>query len=116
MSRFVVKKTGFKPGRIREWLQAVRNAGRAKGWLQTGCLVAIAAWGALRDKPAGSRLFRARMRACMRCPLYNPKLRICLNYGLGCACYLPAKAAFLQSVCWRAEIKDENKWPPLNNT
>lgn len=60
--------------------------------------------------------WRARMRKCARCPVYDAALRQCYNrlgdgQEFGCACYMPFKALLVphgwgwtrfedQKLCW----------------
>lgn len=55
------------------------------------------------------------MRACIRCPVYDSRLKRCLNTyqtytldgverPLGCGCCMPVKAKLLDAECWMAEF------------
>lgn len=103
----------LRPKRIRGWLQVVqRESGlriglREKvrlvcGLLMGGIKVLAGPW--LRRRRGdgglspGERMgrWRARLRVCQKCPVYDPSLRRCRPYdgsSLGCGCYVPFMAA-----------------------
>lgn len=82
------------------WLAALRAARKPVPWwsmLKT----------LLRGKRARPELWRARMRTCMRCPVYDQSLHRCANrigfVELGCECSMPIKALFEKATCWARE-------------
>ena len=60
-------------------------------------------------------VYRFRLRQCQRCPLYERRFRMCGSVaqqrdGLGCGCWLPAKAMFTVARCWSAEVGARDRW------
>lgn len=96
-----MKILGFKPKRIREWLAVIRAADMQPSYAKM-------LWMFLCGLPGLSRArFRRRMRTCLRCAVYDEKLRRCFmihegkNYGCGCAT-LPL-TLFSNKPCWARE-------------
>jgi hypothetical protein len=85
-----VRFCGFGVKRVREWLAVIRSEGLSsslRGILAVG-------WKVLFGGVNRSR-FRARIRRCSKCPIYDPVLKKCRPYPgseLGCGCYVPFKA------------------------
>ena len=107
LSRLCVRATWPKPARMQEWMAVVRNEGRRLG---IGALARILAKAALkrlaRGKTAG-RAWRARIRACSTCPVYNRALHACRDdagLNLGCGCWMPAKASDRGATCWGCSV------------
>lgn len=61
------------------------------------------------------KVWRSRMRSCMRCPVYDSRLKRCHNPAqtyllngverpLGCGCWIPVKAKLSDAECWMAEF------------
>ncbi len=86
----------------RLWLDAMSRAGHPALSLKTVGLV----WYVLRTLPLATRAqWRRRMRACLRCPIYQLGPRTCgrPNTDLGCGCSMPLKALLRGSECWANE-------------
>ncbi len=93
---------GLKWSRVLQWLTCLKEADRKVGPREYGQMAWLALKGALQ--PNAPR-WRRRMRACMRCPIYDPELKRCQPYTgspLGCGCFMPLKA--LQGSCWLKDL------------
>lgn len=80
------------------WRSAMTAAGHsALGWKTVKLAVYL-----LRSLPMVSpRLWRSRMRKCMRCPVYYRPLRTCgRTPDAGCRCSMPLKALLRGAECW----------------
>jgi len=100
--------------RLRQWVAALRMAGvRNVPWL--GLISAIL------SGPVPRSVWRARMRTCMKCPLYSKPegVLICRSthpdmLGLGCSCYLPFTAMTAKAYengCFGRDLEDTLGWP-----
>ena len=95
--------------RIREWIVAVLRATQEDGRIATfvNILKHVP-----RAKKIERRLWRRRVKVCLRCPIYNRKYKTCDRDGMGCMCYTPLNALLLQDPCWGYEEFDgELGWP-----
>jgi len=86
------------------------------------------------ERRSDPKLWRLRVRACARCPIYNRAMRTCGTAGdlwirpgtllaeqEGCLCWIPAKASVLAADCWTFEVMGGSMlgigWPQgLNGT
>lgn len=75
---------------------------------------------ALASGPVPASVWRDRMRVCLRCPIYDQKLKACrkvmpsVGRILGCFCFVPylaLTAAPYEHGCWVHEITDGEGWP-----
>lgn len=70
-------------------------------------------------KPAPFWIYVGRLRACNRCPFFDPKFSTCgscldwRRLDEGCKCFMPVKCAILDADCWaREQGTDESLgWP-----
>ena len=79
----------MKLKRISEWLEVVREEGRAVGYFS---VVVAVLRGACGVGGVSRRVWVRRMRVCRRCPLYDVGMRRCRPWTgsrLGCGCYVP---------------------------
>src|ERR1043166_7551532 len=94
---------GFKLIRFSEWTAVVREEARASSLPRLLGAMLVHAW---RNRSAGDRRrWRARLRVCRRCPIYDRSLRRCRPYtgaDVGCGCYVPFLALF-SAHCWATE-------------
>lgn len=63
----------------------------------------VSFWKMVRARLSGKasrQLWRRRMRVCVRCPIYNRKLRQCRRDKLGCGCY-----TLFTATAWRPYAK-----------
>ena len=103
---------GFKLDRFRELSAALRKEAKSEGfWLALN--LTKAAWQTISSRGVGRSAWRARLRACHRCPVYNHKARTCRKYDLGCGCYMPLKARLKDAECWTGLGWDHEKSPPV---
>lgn len=104
--------TGFKLKRFYELsgiLQKelrIQGFGVAKELIRAGFLF-------LTERGVDRKLWRARIRACNRCLIYNPKERTCRRGDLGCGCYMPFKARVAESTCWSGKGWGPKENPPV---
>lgn len=59
------------------------------------------------------KLWRNRLRECVRCPLYDRRYKTCGSPGtdVGCHCFLPMKAALPEARCWVEEtLLEDDQW------
>jgi len=107
------RNPGMSPLRLyRLWSDAMRREGM---WAPRHVLPLLAeAW---RSRPLVSPpVWRQRMRACGRCPIYNRETRQCGRVDpapdLGCGCSCPVKFLFRGETCWARENLIEGLgWP-----
>jgi len=107
--------------RLNQWVQTLASS----TWQQcrvAGAMCPLSVWRsaialfALRGSSiVPAAVWRARMRACMRCPVYDSRLKRCLNTSqtytldgverpLGCGCWMPVKAKLSDAECWMTEF------------
>ena len=59
-------------------------------------------------------IWRARMKACMACPIYDVTSKRCRpqeNLSMGCGCYAPYLALVKENNCWgKKEFGDNFGW------
>lgn len=99
LSRICVRFTGFKPSRFNEWVAALQIAARQGNGFKAIIPVLKASWGLGPNKTR----WRARIRACNHCPIYDKTHRICRPFPespLGCGCWMPAKHLVKAGSCW----------------
>ncbi len=104
---FTVRPFSLKWERLLEWQECLRQAERkpgVSGYLNMLWLAVASIWRA--DK----RQWRARMRTCAKCPIYDRDLKRCgvAGTGLGCGCYVVYKA--LAGTCWLREQGSKQGW------
>lgn len=96
----------------RLWSDAMRREGL---WAPRSILPLL--WEAWRTRPLVTPpVWRQRMRACGRCPIYNRETRQCGRVDpapdLGCGCSCPVKFLFRGAECWARENQIEGLgWP-----
>lgn len=102
--------------RLKQWLYALRLAGvRRVPWL--GLLSAIL------SGPVPRPVWRARMRTCLRCPLYSKRdgVGLCLSshpdmLDVGCGCYLAYTALWANphppGGCYGRSLDPDLGWGP----
>ena len=98
----LIKLTGFKPARYRQWKELLLEEGRTAGWhnLAWDILKAL-----VRGRLVSPKLWRARVRICTRCPIFSKTLHRCRPYPsspLGCGCTAFVVALTLPQ-CWAKE-------------
>lgn len=104
MKRLFLLITGLKWARIGEWRGVVASEGKRIGWISTGVALAKGVWGLGGVDRAR---WRSRLRTCAQCPVYDARRHACRDTagrGLGCGCWMPAKALTLQNACWLRQI------------
>jgi len=92
---------GFRIDRLSGFIGAL-GAISGKGKLPVFVL-AKAAWATAFKKPVDRARWQRRMKACMRCPIYNYHRKTCSRGDLGCDCYMPFKARLVEARCWGDE-------------
>lgn len=98
----------------RLWVEAMRR----EGFLRSVPALVVKSAGlalyALLSLPlVPGRLWRARMRSCFRCPIFNRQTYQCRDGEFGCGCLMPLKARFRRAQCWAREEGIANLgWPP----
>lgn len=95
---------------IRLWAAAIRANGMSPALRAIPFALAALCAGRL---VSGAR-YRARLRACGRCEIYDRKLRICRRGELGCGCSSPVKFLFENYSCWAREnriVGEGIGWP-----
>lgn len=102
------KWTGFRLGRVPEFLSVIRretaqSSPEAKWRLLWGILVA--GLGVIMGRRVKRGVWRRRVRVCAKCPIYSGRpMRQCRPYpssDLGCGCLIWAKAlAKNPKGCW----------------
>lgn len=100
---------GLKWRRYREWAAVVAQEGRSIKIYVLIRMVLSALAGGLVSR----REWRARMRACMRCPIYDRARHACRDTygrGTGCGCWMPIKAMFRGNQCWVREIEPDGPY------
>lgn len=103
---------GFKLDRFKELSDVLRKEAKSQGF-QLALNLTKAAWQTINSRGVGRSAWRARLRACYRCPVYDPKVRTCRKYDLGCGCYMPMKARLRDAECWTGFGWDHEKSPPV---
>lgn len=78
--------------RIPEWVAALADEKRTAGRIPWLTMVR-----AILDGAVPRRVWRERMRSCLRCPLFRRRGWVCRSQlpfyqGAGCGCYVPFKA------------------------
>ena len=115
--------------RLRRSLQFARALLRgARLYHRMGLPMLGLAWGVLASffAPVGmlasERIFRRRLRACRKCPFYDPFLRTCGDGAgtletedgtlvpAGCQCWLPLKARLPRATCFMEDIGLPSRW------
>ena len=115
--------------RLRRSLQFARALLRgARLYHRMGLPMLGLAWGVLASffAPVGmlasERIFRRRLRACCKCPFYDPFLRTCGDGAgtletedgtlvpAGCQCWLPLKARLPRATCFMEDIGLPSRW------
>jgi hypothetical protein len=61
----------------------------------------------LRKHKVGKAEWFRRMRVCMKCPIYNARLRSCRTGSMGCGCYVPF-SNLVKKECWGREKYGES--------
>lgn len=107
----------LSPRRLRQWIEALKLAGITKvPWL--GLVRAVL------SGPVPRKVWRARMRACLQCPLFSVehtaagRVHLCRSnhpdmMGVGCGCYLPFLAMAATPYpdgCFGREIDPDLGW------
>lgn len=119
MLRILFAILGLRGSRIREYQAVLRDA-RRQGvrpptfWDKLSFVGAIIAG---RSSP--KQLWRARLGACHRCPLYDRAHHRCGQpepSTTGCRCYMPLKAAVPQAGCWLDQMYQEEGLKPHKRT
>jgi hypothetical protein len=88
---------------FRLWFLAMRLEGYVRNPLSFAAKCFSLLMLVVNSPLAGRALWRARMRSCMRCPIFLPTTYQCRNRELGCGCSMPMKALLLDSKCWAKE-------------
>lgn len=107
----MMRLLGFKHRRCAEWLDVIQEEGRVLSWadrLRMGWAMIAAA---LALGGVSRQLWRARMRACRECPIYDRQMKRCrpqTGHLLGCGCYMPFKALSRTAECWVDEVIPDN--------
>lgn len=97
-----VKLFGLKLKRYQQWLQVVKEAGRTMPYHVMIGQMYRAIRRTSRDNKVRRRLWRAHIKTCSGCVLYEPRVYRCGlddQPSLGCRCYMPFKAA-APGPCW----------------
>ena len=95
---------------------------RVETW--RSALAAFAAfWGTVADGSSYRTprwIYFRRMRACLRCPVYDRRRMTCGSFldpekrDVGCKCFMPAKCGILDEECWLYDNtgnRDDGGWP-----
>ncbi|MFA5378648.1 MAG: hypothetical protein WC455_23035 [Dehalococcoidia bacterium] len=107
-----MKIRGYRAGRIIEWIRVlwaerVGPIGIAR--------LAITGLSAIINGRLPPEIAKARYRICVRCPVFDPKLRRCRNIYdgeyLGCGCYMPFKVSANKpgEKCWARSGGENSK-------
>lgn len=87
LSLSLMRPMGLKWVRLLEWRAVIQEEWREIGWREVVHMV----HGSLFPK-VKARIWRSRVRACYRCPLFDRDLKRCRPYTgspYGCGCYVP---------------------------
>lgn len=93
--------------RVREWIGVVRAEVGLVGAASVAVSLAKAGLWRARQGEVAPRTWRARIRACASCPVYDRGRHACRDLrglGLGCGCWMPAKAKLAGDQCWRKRL------------
>lgn len=92
--------TGLKWARVAEWRHVIADEAGTAGWLAVALDLAR---GCLGLGGVSRARWRQRLRACPKCPCYVRATHRCGGRplpGLGCGCWMPAKAFIRKGACW----------------
>lgn len=56
----------------------------------------------LRKHKVSKAEWMRRMKVCMKCPIYDARLRSCRTGSMGCGCYVPF-SNLVKKKCWGRE-------------
>lgn len=99
---------GLKPLRFTQFLAVLREEQRVLPWWDRVKLI-LSLVRAVSGLGASRRLWRLRMRACHRCPIYDVQMKRCrpqTGHPFGCGCFMPFKAVQKSAKCWARENLD----------
>jgi len=118
----------MKPKRLREWWRVVEFEAQldVRPWWRweqeeqdrfARIVTRMAtAWVFGRGRVDGA-VWRARLRICRRCPVYEREWRQCRLGEHGCGCYVPfvalVKAPYPSGCWWREAVGDSGGWPAV---
>lgn len=107
-----MKIIGLKLAKWKQWLEVLAEEGKNLTWRDWLGMAWLGLW---IPFTSDRKLWRARMRACRKCPIYDQTLRRCRPFTgspLGCGCFTPLKA-MTTAQCWaRENVKDSwFGWP-----
>lgn len=100
---------GFKKERFLQWKDVLNDAGRTDSILKLLAQMLLVAISGLPHLNENRRLWRAKLRVCMRCPIYLKSMKRCgvhHSINAGCFCFMPFKALFVpvkkgkRRGCW----------------
>lgn len=99
-----MKIIGFKPQRFREWKIVLDEELKRASLFELLTHMALVAFKGLPHLGRNRRLWRDKMRTCLKCPIFDPSLHRCGPGGspLGCRCYTPFLALF-KTTCYADE-------------
>lgn len=98
----------LKTRRIKEWFDVLDQERVTRSWKD----IAKALWRmvlGIFGRKVSPVVWRHRMRVCLRCPIFDRKMRRCRPYAssqLGCGCYTPylcSVAVPYKRGCWAKE-------------
>lgn len=110
---------------IRASVAAIRGAYRSMPWPEATGYILFGAIGLIRligTKKVSNVELDARMSACVKCPVYNDKLKTCGTPGLldigadpvGCWCFIPIVSRYQKKGCYmRSSMhpqRDQHGW------
>ena len=100
--KLIFRNPNLKPGRLVQWQRVVRMEGKTMTLKEKVAMLAKMA--RLAPRLAYKRLscWRAKMRRCAKCPIYDRELKRCRPYTghpWGCGCYTPF-LALVEEKCW----------------
>lgn len=121
-----VKLFGFKPLRVRQWLEVLGEEQRAANPLERFKMVLKMIIIGMGLGKVGRGIWRSRIRTCHGCPLFDSQMKRCrpwTGHPSGCGCYTPFLALQAHG-CWGwhhpgmlkfgASEERVRGWPPVS--
>lgn len=102
---------GFKPSRYAEWQAVLVEEKRSQSLVSLLARMFLVFIKGLPSLKENRRTWRAKMRVCAKCPIYDKALHRCRPYTgspAGCGCSVIFKAVFSKK-CYADEVLPELK-------
>lgn len=102
---------GFKPSRYVEWQAVLAEEKRSQSLVSLLARMFLVFIKGLPSLKENRRTWRAKMRVCAKCPIYDRGLHRCRPYTgspAGCGCSVIFKALFSRT-CWADDVVPDEK-------